>query len=57
MEKLTETELLAILLGTGGVGEHQNAMDHARALLVKFGLVQVDVLQGFLDGLVPGFLE
>ena len=36
-EELTETELLAILLGTGGVGEHQNALDRARALLVKFG--------------------
>ena len=36
-EHLTETELLAILLGTGSAGEHQNALDHARMLMVKFG--------------------
>ena len=36
-DQLTETELLAILLGTGSAGEHQNALDHARMLMMKFG--------------------
>ena len=42
-EHLTETELLAILLGTGGAGENQNALDHARMLLMRFdGLGGID---------------
>ena len=42
-EHLTETELLAILLGTGSAGEHQNALDHARMLLMRFdGLSGID---------------
>ena len=42
-DHLTETELLAILLGTGSAGENQNALDHARMLLMRFdGLGGID---------------
>jgi len=36
-ESLTETELLAILLGTGNASTGESALDHARFLLSKFG--------------------
>jgi DNA repair protein RadC len=35
--RLTDAELLAIILGAGSPGLHENALDHARRLLVVFG--------------------
>lgn len=35
--ELTDAELLAVVLGTGGAGRYQNALDHARSLIVAFG--------------------
>jgi len=40
---LTDAELLAVVLGNGNAGQNQNALDHARSLIVAFdGLTGID---------------
>jgi len=34
---LTDAELLAVVLGSGNAGPHDNALDYARSLIVTFG--------------------
>ena len=49
VDKLSEAELLAIILRTGDFSSHQSALDLGRALITKFGsfrgLVQASVTE------------